>query len=121
LFRVLHSHQVTIIFYLINYIKEERSRIMAGLWVLGLSVAVVLALFIGMSKAKLAIIYLTNEMLFLAWLIFSSCLGDSLRLRQPTFDRNYMRTITSSGHGNWNQVEMDDMLGDQLRNASDSD
>lgn len=70
---------------------------MAGLWVLGLTVAVVLALFIGMSKSRLVIIYLTNEMLFLAWLIFSSCLGD--RLRQPTFDRNYMRTITSNGQG----------------------
>jgi hypothetical protein len=64
-----------------------------------------------------------------AWLILSSCLGDNFRLRfanvtfnprQALFDRNYMRTVTSSGQGTWNQFEMADMLGDSPRSSTDS-
>ncbi|PQE10195.1 glutamine amidotransferase type 1 protein [Rutstroemia sp. NJR-2017a WRK4] len=64
----------------------------------------------------------------LGWMILTSCLGDSTRARisnisfnprQATFDRNYMRTITSSGEGTWNQIEMDDMLGDNRRHSDD--
>ncbi|PSS10829.1 hypothetical protein M430DRAFT_53371 [Amorphotheca resinae ATCC 22711] len=67
--------------------------------------------------------------LFVAWLILSSCLGDSFRLRfsnvtvnprQAIFDRNYMRSVTSSGQGTWNQFEMTDMLGDSPRGSIDS-
>lgn len=67
--------------------------------------------------------------LFIAWLVLSSCLGDSFRLRfanvsfnprQAIFDRNYMRTVTSSGQGTWNQFEMADMLGDSPRSSMDS-
>ena len=47
--------------------------------------------------------------------------GVSINPRQALFDRNYMRTITSSGQGTWNQIEMDDMLGDSPRSSMDSD
>jgi hypothetical protein len=66
----------------------------------------------------------------IAWLILSSCLGDNFRLtfsnvsinpRQMLFDRNYLRTVTSSGHGTWNQIEMEDMLGDSPRSSIDSE
>jgi hypothetical protein len=65
-----------------------------------------------------------------AWLILSSCLGDNLRFRianvsfnprQAIFDRNYMMTVTSSGQGTWNQIEMHDMLGDSPRSSMSSD
>ncbi|XMA18068.1 hypothetical protein WAI453_010859 [Rhynchosporium graminicola] len=68
--------------------------------------------------------------LFIAWLIVSSCLGDSFRLRVSNvsfnprlalFDRNYVHTVTSNGHGTWNQIEMDDMLGESPRSSIDSD
>ncbi|KAH8794992.1 hypothetical protein F5882DRAFT_40138 [Hyaloscypha sp. PMI_1271] len=83
---------------------------MASLWLLALLITVPLVLFI-------------------AWLIVSSCLGDNFRLtfsnvsinpRQALFDRNYLRTVTSSGHGTWNQIEMEDMLGDSPRTSIES-
>jgi hypothetical protein len=68
-----------------------------------------------------------------AWLILSSCLGDGARLRianvsfnprEALFNRNYLRTVTSSGQGTWNQIEMEDMLGDSpgssIHSADDS-
>ena len=73
---------------------------------------------------------LSNTNTLAAWLIISSCLGDNFRMRfsgvsinprQALFDRNYMRTVTSSGQGTWNQLEMHDMLGDSPRSSSDSD
>jgi len=66
----------------------------------------------------------------IAWLIVSSCMGDGFRARYSNvsinprhvvFDRNYLRTVTSSGQGTWNQIEMDDMLGDSPRSSTDSD
>ncbi|KAG4437534.1 hypothetical protein IFR05_006968 [Cadophora sp. M221] len=83
---------------------------MASLWLLALLISVPLALFV-------------------AWLIVSSCLGDSFRMRisnvsinprRALFDRNYLRTVTSDGHGSWNQIEMDDMLGESPRSSLDS-
>lgn len=83
---------------------------MSELWLLALLIAVPLVLFI-------------------AWLIVSSCLGDNVRLRfsnvsvnprQALFGRNYMRTVTSNGLGTWNQIEMDDMLGESPRSSLDS-
>lgn len=84
---------------------------MASLWLLALLISVPLVLFV-------------------AWLILSSCLGDNFRLtfsnvsinpRQMLFDRNYLRAVTSSGHGTWNQIEMEDMLGDSPRSSLDSE
>ncbi|KAI9053146.1 hypothetical protein LZ554_003412 [Drepanopeziza brunnea f. sp. 'monogermtubi'] len=84
---------------------------MASLWPLVLFIVVVLVLFV-------------------AWLIISSCVGDSFRLRvsnisinprQALFDRNYLRTVTSSGQGTWNQIEMDDMLGESPRTSEESE
>ncbi|CZR63177.1 uncharacterized protein PAC_13074 [Phialocephala subalpina] len=84
---------------------------MASLWLLALLITVPLVLFI-------------------AWLAVSSCLGDNFRARvsgmsinprHALFDRNYLRTVTSNGHGTWNQIEMDDMLGESPRSSMDSE
>ncbi|KAL2070344.1 hypothetical protein VTL71DRAFT_13370 [Oculimacula yallundae] len=84
---------------------------MASLWILVILIAIPLALFV-------------------AWLIVSSCLGDSFRMRvsnvsinprRALFDRNYLQTVTSNGQGSWNQIEMDDMLGESPRSSMDSD
>ena len=65
-----------------------------------------------------------------AWLILSSCLGDDFRsrissgsfdLRRALFDHNYLRTVTSNGEGTWNQIEMNDMLGNSPQSSFDSD
>ena len=56
--------------------------------------------------------------LFTAWLILSSCLGDSFRdsitaslkaARKGSYGRTYARNMTP--HGGWEQIEMHDMLG----------
>ncbi|KAJ5042474.1 uncharacterized protein L3040_005018 [Drepanopeziza brunnea f. sp. 'multigermtubi'] len=82
------------------------------------------------SLWPLAIFIVVVLMLFVAWLIVSSCVGDSFRLRvsnisinprQALFDRNYLRTVTSSGQGTWNQIEMDDMLGESPRTSEESE
>ncbi|CAG8954771.1 hypothetical protein HYFRA_00004696 [Hymenoscyphus fraxineus] len=64
------------------------------------------------SLLLLALMISVPMILFIGWLLLSSCLGDNTRARLR-FDRNYMRTITSSGQGTWNQIEMEDMLGDE--------
>lgn len=75
----------------------------------------------------LAIILFIILVLFIAWMALSSCLGDNFRNqitnafsnpRQAIYDHRYMRTVTSSGQGNWNQIEMDDMLGDNLDSSN---
>jgi len=68
--------------------------------------------------------------LSLAWLILSFCVGDSFRFRmsnltihprQALFDRNYLRSVASNGQGTWNQIEMDDMLGECPRSSVESE
>ncbi|TVY13414.1 hypothetical protein LARI1_G007807 [Lachnellula arida] len=85
---------------------------MPSLILLAVLISVPLVLFIGMS-----------------WLILSSCLGDDIRLRisgismnprEALFDRNYLRGVTSNGQGTWNQIEMDEMLGESPRSSIDS-
>lgn len=82
------------------------------------------------SLALLAVLISVPLVLFVAWLILSSCLGDSFRLRvsntaihprRALFDRNYLRSVTSNGQGTWNQIEMDDMLGESPRSSSESE
>ncbi len=41
--------------------------------------------------------------------------------RQALFDRNYLRSVSANGQGTWNQIEMDDMLGESPRDSSDSE
>ncbi|CAL3962628.1 unnamed protein product [Diplocarpon coronariae] len=84
---------------------------MASLWILILLIIVLLTLLI-------------------LWLILPSCLGESFRMRvsnvsinppRALFGRDYLRTITSNGQGTWNQIEMDDMLGESPRSSVDSE
>lgn len=106
---------------------------MPSLWILAGLIVVPLVLFVG--KYLTFHIFLVQigyklTSIHIAWLILSSCLGDSFRLRvsgtsinprQALFDRNYLRTVTSSGVGGWNQIEMEDMLGESPRSSFDSD
>lgn len=56
--------------------------------------------------------------LFVGYLILSSCLGDSFRARiagfsidpRGAYDENYLRTMTNSGHGMSEQIELEDMM-----------
>jgi hypothetical protein len=100
---------------------------MAALVWLVLLISVPLVLFVGMAPPLYLRAHPADRQK--AWLILSSCLGDSFRLRisnvtvnprQALFDRNYLRGA-SSGQGTWNQIEMADMLGDSPRSSMDSD
>jgi len=69
--------------------------------------------------------------LFAAYLVLSSCLGDSFRARlagvpvdvqQATYGRTYTRNFGSgAGHGGWEQIEMEDMMEPALRDIPEEE
>lgn len=68
----------------------------------------------------LGLILFLPLLLFAAYLLLSSCLGDSFRarisgvpvnIRQTTYGQTYARNIGSAtGQGGWEQIEMEDMM-----------
>ena len=102
---------------------------MPELWLLALMLVVPLVLFIGVYLQTRRYVATSADSIHTAWLAFSSCLGNGARgrfshitinPRNALFDRNYLRTVTSNGQGTWNQIEMDDMLGESPRSSIDS-
>lgn len=70
--------------------------------------------------ALLGILFFVPIVLFVAYLILSSCLGDRFRasvagtaltVRQGSYGRTYGRNMGSGMHqGGWENIEMQDML-----------
>ncbi|OAT04548.1 hypothetical protein BDBG_16277 [Blastomyces gilchristii SLH14081] len=77
----------------------------------------------------LSLLFLGPFLLFLAFLVLTSCLGDSFRARiagfsinprEAIYDRSYLRTMTNSGSAMSEQIELEDMLRDRA-DGYDSD
>ena len=72
--------------------------------------------------ALLSLLLFIPFLLFLAFLAASSCMGDGFRARvagvtfnprNASFGRNYTRGFGSgAGSAGWEQIEMEDMLGE---------
>jgi hypothetical protein len=63
----------------------------------------------------LSLLFFVPFLCFLAYLAASSCMGDGLRARVGgmTFNRSYGRGLRGgSSAGGWEQIEMEDMLGE---------
>lgn len=72
----------------------------------------------------LALLFLLPLVLFVAYLILSSCMGDNFRARisgttvtprTMTFGREYSKGLGSgASHSGWEQIEMEDMMGEDV-------
>ena len=70
----------------------------------------------------LTLLFFIPLLLFTVFLALSSCLGDGFRAtisnisvnpRHGSYGRRYARSLGSgAGQGGWEQIEMEDMLGD---------
>ncbi|KAJ5875836.1 uncharacterized protein N7529_001420 [Penicillium soppii] len=63
----------------------------------------------------LFLVFFAPLLLFVAWLVASSCLGNRLRSMRPGLDSygpSYLRTMANSGPAMSEQIEMDDMLAE---------
>jgi hypothetical protein len=63
----------------------------------------------------LSLLFFVAFLFFLVYLALSSCMGDGFRARVGgmTFSRSYARGMRgSAGAGGWEQIEMEDMLGE---------
>lgn len=79
----------------------------------------------------LSLLLFVPFLFFLAYLALSSCLGDRFRAnlrgvtfnpRHASFGRNYARGFGSgAGSAGWEQIEMEDMMGEDTESESDRD
>lgn len=77
----------------------------------------------------LSLLFFIPFVLFLVYLALSSCMGDSFRARvggitfnprHASYGRSYARGLRSgAGSGGWEQIEMEDMLGEDTDIESD--
>lgn len=79
----------------------------------------------------LSLLFLVPILLFIAWLAVSSCMGDRFRARvsgitfmprTTSFGRSYVRGLMAgSGSAGWEQIEMEDMMGEDEDDDDDED
>lgn len=81
-----------------------------------LLISVSIVLFVGTASTKRSIFVSLLANKYKAYLALTSCLGDSFRARYSrhgehlAFDGSYLRTMTNSGPGMSEQIEMQTML-----------